>query len=288
MKGKIMQFLNDPRTGNQIRVFINLKQKKMLILHHKCGLSYYEHMLTENFYGDRRHIYPETPMIEDWCLVVQHEELTRFLEQYQETDFSKVMVTRNPYERLVSFFANAFWDHAHKPTYTDPAKAGKNGRGYSSVFRRVYGEDYDAALEIVRSNRFQKGFDMFLDRFFVHPTPGAIDLAAGNQRYGDPHLAQQSMIYRVNHLTNIQFIDLYDGPPFGEQSQHVMDFLELDEMIDRPVNSSSASTRRKAKKPESYFNSETFEVVNEFYRSDFEDLGYKMVTNSPQQNYKTP
>jgi hypothetical protein len=249
----------------------------MLLINHKCGLRYYEHLFTENFYGEASHIsQKEIWGIEDWHLAVQHEELAKFLEQYDEREFSKMMITRNPYERLVSFYANTFWDHAKKPTYTDPAKAGQNGRGYSVVYRKLFGKDYDTALEIMESGRFQQGFDMFLDCVFIHPTPGALKHAIANQGYGDAHLSQQSMIYKVNHLTDIQFIDLHAGPPKGDQTQEVMDFLELEEMVSKPVNRSSASVRRKVKESQEYYNPDTSPVINEFYRQDFEDFGYEM------------
>lgn len=269
-------FLNNPRTGNHFRVFIHLEFKKMFLINHKCGLSYYEHLFTDNFYAEPRYIdQKEILEIEGWWLAVQHEELVRFLKQYDETEFEKIMITRSPYDRLVSFYTNTFWDHADKPTYTEPTKAGKNGRSYSEAYRWVYGRQYDYALKLVAQRQFNKSFELFLENFFINPTQGAIARSQLNQGYGDEHLAPQSAIYQDKEITGIQFIDIDDGPPEGDKEFQILDFLAMDNTIIRPVNRSSASRRRKVVPSVRHFPNYALPTINEFYKDDFE-MGYEM------------
>ena len=253
-----MNFLNKPRTGSQFRAFINLKDKKIFLVNHKCGLSYYETTFVQNHSGIQSHIdIHNCYQLGDWGIATQHSELKQFRKDYTESKFCKVMITRNPYERLLSFFTNTFWD-----CWKDPVK-----RGYSDLYKAVLGSEYKKLLASAANNDLKKAFNLMIKKFFINPNDAAKLHMQGNEGYGDEHLTPQVKIMRG--FTDVETIDIKDGPPEGKHSGKIAEFLGM-EMRASTANRSSASDITDSR---SLFYPENLAYIANHYRHDFE-LGY--------------
>lgn len=270
-----MIFINRLRNDGICRIFVDVDQKKMFMISHKCGLAIYEHLFMRTYRQQDGFIQPITQVhqIGPWHIIIQNEELDSFLEEFDETEFSKLMITRNPYDRLLSFYTNSFWDFVNKLNYAEEKPP------HYRAYRQIYGEDYDAVVEQTRTHNFQHNFNTFLDAMFVDPTPGALEHRQTRGGHGNIHLIPQSAKYRRGDkrvLSDIQFVDLRDGIPTGKHKDKVLDFLGVEDIIREPMNVSSGTQRRAKKRSWEYFSPEALKVVNEVYHFDFVDLGYGM------------
>jgi hypothetical protein len=131
----------------------------MFMISHKCGLAIYEHLFSKTYNQQMKFIQPITivQQIGNWHIIIEHEERDSFLEEFDEKEFSKMMITRNPYDRLLSFYTNSFWDCATKPDYAE-----KKAPHYNA-YLQIYGDDYEAVVEQIQKHGFQHNFNVFLD-----------------------------------------------------------------------------------------------------------------------------
>ena len=265
--------INLERVHSQIRVFVDLDLKRMFMISHKCGVAIYEHLLSMTYFGKMNFLQPITEIqkVGNWLVLIEFDEVDEFLKQYNETEFSKIMITRDPYERMLSFYTNSFWDHATQ------LHEMKDKIAHYETYQLIYGDRYDEVVEQAKTNDFQKGFNIFMDSTFVNPTPGALEERQSNNGYGNIHFIPQSSKYRRGDkivLTDIQFIDIRDGIPHGPSTQTILDFLGVEDMmIKRPINISS-NTQKNRNKAWQYFSHEALKIVNEMYHYDFTDFGY--------------
>ena len=264
--------INTCRRHSQLRLFVDLDSKKIFMISHKCGVALYEHLLSKTYLNKMDFLQP-IPLVHrvgNWYVLIEMDEVSEFVRQHDETEYSKMMITRNPYDRLTSFYANSFWDHALKKNYR------KDKLTHYETYSLVYGERYNEVVDQIKTGDFQKGFNIFMDAVFLNPTPGTLKERETNDGYGNIHLIPQSDKYRQEGkaiLTDIKFVDIKDGIPQGKHANIVLEFLDIEDMIKQPLNLSSM-TKEKHKTAWQYFSPEALEVVNEIYHFDFEDFGY--------------
>lgn len=253
-----MSFLNRPRKAITCYCFINLKQHKIIILNHKCGISYFNHLFTKKFLGEAIYIdWKNTYQLGDWHLAVTREEIQNFSDQHDEREFHKMMITRNPYDRSLSFFTNTFWDN-------DGRK-----KMYTHTWKEMAGDRHPELLRLKEEGEFKETFEMFLDIQWNHPTDGVRHIQTMNNGLGDEHLYPQSLACK-DILTDVEFIDIQD-------CQIAVEFLGFRvELKPGKKNPSSNSARVL---DDGFFDDLDLTVFNEFYRDDF-GLGYKICSTS--------
>ena len=253
-----MTFLNRPRKGITCYCFVNLNLKKIFIVNHKCGITYFNQLFRRKYLGETGYIkFKEEYQFGDWYLAINPEEIQNFARQYDEREFAKMMITRNPYDRVLSFFTNTFWDVGEK-------------RGYMGPWRTMTEDRFEELADLKEKGDFKKGVKLFFDVQWINPTKGAKDRNSINYGYGDEHLVPQSAA--CEFLTDVEFIDLNDAPPTGARTKYVMDFLDIEVAGQVPVNRSSNSRRVLE---DGFFDDLDLTAFNEFYRDDF-GLGYKI------------
>ncbi len=252
-----MTFLNNPRKAITCYCFINLKLKKILIANHKCGVSCFNHLFSKKYFGKTKYIdWQNTYQIGDWHLAVEREEIQNFTDQYDEREFEKIMVTRDPYDRALSFFTHTFWDDAHrKPTQ------------YIHAWKEMAGGRHEELKELREKDRLKEAFAMFLDIQWNNPTDGVKHIHTMNNGLGDEHLYPQSLAIK-GLLTDVEFVDIKDS-----QSDRIMEFLES--KVELGLNSRNSSSNSKRVLEDGFFDGFNLKAFNEFYRDDF-GLGYKI------------
>lgn len=251
-----MYFLNNPRKAITCYCFINLNLKKIFIANHKCGVSYFTHLFSQKYTGKSQYIdWKNTYKLGDWYLAVEREEIHNFANQYNEQEFQKIMVTRNPYDRALSFFTNTFWD---VPSRT-------NDRLYAPTWKEMAGDRLEKLEELRNKKQFKEGFTMFLDIQWNNPTDGVKRIRTINNGLGDEHLYPQSLAYK-GILTDVAFVDIAKSPS-------VAGFLGINEEICQSARNPSSNSRRVLE--DGFFDDLDLTAFNEFYRDDF-GLGYKI------------
>tara|TARA_Y100000034_G_C6848173_1_gene384456 strand:+ start:286 stop:942 length:657 start_codon:yes stop_codon:yes gene_type:complete len=174
--------INIERIHSQCRIFVDMDLKKMFMISHKCGIALYEHLLSMTYLQKMNFLQP-IPLVHkvgNWWVVIEFDEVDEFIKNFDETEFSKLMITRDPYERLLSFYANSFWDYAHKPTpYI------RDKMTHYETYTLVYGDRYDEVVEQIKTGDFQEGFNIFMNAMFLNPTPGALEERASNKGHGN-------------------------------------------------------------------------------------------------------
>lgn len=240
---------------------------------HKCGVATYEHLINQHHSGDKDFLKVyKIKKIGNWDIIKHFDEIDLFVNQYNQSQFKKVMITRNPYDRIISFFTNSWWDQVLKAEYSTEKVA------HYDFYQIIYGNKYEEVLDLRKYGDFQESFDFFLNSYFVNPTIGSIAEKQTNGGFGNVHLIPQSAKYRRENnevlLTDIKFIDVKDGLPNGHQSNYLLKFLELPKTNDQLFNKSSGTKRRSAKPASEYFSPEVKKVIDEVYANDFSDFGY--------------
>ena len=254
-----MTFLNKPRKAITCYCFINLKLKKILIINHKCGVSYFNHLFTKKYTGETRYIdFRNEYQLGDWHLAIVREEIQNFASQYDEREFDKIMITRNPYDRALSFFTHTFWDNAHRK----PAQ-------YIHTWGEMAGNKHKELKELREQDDLKKAFSIFLDIQWNNPTEGVKHIHTMNNGLGDEHIYPQSLAYK-GLLTTMEFVDIKDS-----QSNHVMDFLGFSEELNPRLKNSSSNSIRVLE--DGFFDDMELTAFNEFYRDDFELNSYPII-----------
>lgn len=253
-----MNFLNNPRKAIVFYCFINLKLKKIFIVNHKCGVSYFNHLFTKKFLGETKYIdWKNTYQLGDWHLAVTREEIQNFSNQYDERRFDKIMITRNPYNRSLSFFSNTFWD----------VKSKVRMKHYAPTWKTMAEVKYEELDKLREKGCLKEAFAIFLDIQWNNPTKGVKHTNSMNEGLGDEHIYPQSLAYK-GLLTDVEFIDIKDS-----RSERVTEFLGFNEVLIHSSRNSSSNSRRVL--DDDFFDGLDLKAFNEFYRDDF-GLGYKI------------
>ena len=253
-----MNFVNNPRKAVTCYCFINLELKKIFIVNHKCGISYFNHLFTKKFLGEAKYIdWKNTYQLGNWNLALTREEIQNFTDQHDEREFRKMMITRNPYDRALSFFTNTFWDN--------------NGQKemYIHTWKKMVGDRHSELLGLKEAGKFKEAFNIFLDVQWTNPTEGAKDICSRNNGLGDEHIYPQSLAYK-GLLTAMKFVDIKYS-----QSEHVMSFLEFREELKFVASNPSSNSVRVLE--DGFFDDLDLTAFNDFYRDDFELNSYPII-----------
>lgn len=250
-----MNFLNNPRKAITCYCFINLNLKKILIANHKCGVSYFTHLFTKQYNGESRYIdWKKEFQFGDWHLATEREEIQNFSNQYEESKFKKIMITRCPYDRALSFFSNTFWDSSERTEII-----------YLEAWKTMMGNRIEELIHLKEQGEFKEGFKMFLDIQWNNPTEGVEHIKSENGGLGDEHLYPQNLAFK-DILTNVKFIDVKDCKSASK-------FLEFEKDICPSARNPSSNSKRVLEND--FFDDLDLKAFNKFYRDDFE-LGYKI------------
>lgn len=252
--------------------YINLESKKIFVTNHKCGVTYYHHLFSRTYLNRSGYIdVSEHSQLGDWHLVVNPDEMQRFTKEHDEKEFRKLMITRNPYARVVSFFMNTFWDN-QTPTQKELVET--FSLHYS---QQLLGAKFDHLVNLRQLGALKEGVEVFFAAVWNSSTP---PFCLESWGYENNHLCPQSLA--CEGLTDVEFIDIHKTPPTGEKTFYVLnDFLGMKMLPNLPVNASSFSTNPSIKYRPHPLLPRDLTAFNEFYRDDFK-LGYQMTCTKLQ------
>lgn len=241
--------------------YINLDSKKIFITNHKCGVTYYHHLLSQTYLNRDGYIdVSEHFQLGDWHLVVNLDEMQRFTKEHDEKEFRKLMITRNPYARVLSFFMNTFWD------------GGNCAASYRWYWKELAGVKFEHLAELRRLGALKEGVEVFFNCVWNNAAP---PFCLESWGYENNHLCPQSLA--CEGLTDVEFIDIRKTPPTGEKTFYVLnDFLGMKMLPNLPVNASSFSTNPSVRCQPHLLLPRDLTAFNKFYRDDFK-LGYQLV-----------
>lgn len=170
-----------------------------------------------------------------------------------------VTIVRNPYDRLVSFYEDKMRSH---PVSPDRKRWGdeRGWQGNQKIFFSQIGVSYANSDEEIAERLTSTSFDTF-----IHMLPSIYHM--------DEHLTPQYDRLRLYarilkkkigwRIPGVEIVKLehYD-------SVYMKQVLQID--VRRHANKSA-----NRKSYDSYFNPNTYAVVNKLYKKDFEEFGYE-------------
>ena len=255
-----------PNNSKEFMGFINLKEKKILLVNYKVGSTTLGTSFNHKI-GKKTGIVDESDRVfGDWNMVVSTKEMRLFTGSYDETEFSKMIVTRDPYTRNVSFFCKVFWD---------------NELGiYIKWFRFVFGDETHQRLRALREQgEFVEAFNLFADSFWgknLYLRSMGYEAGLTMHNRGDMHIMPQTRCFK-GILSGVESVDLSNN--MTERVQEFTGILEPDGWTrNRWSRSTACQLVKDSGGLEVVFPPSSVAQFNRFYYHDFVELEYEMMS----------
>lgn len=222
------------------RIVINETRKLLLMANFKCGFSAINRVIADQ---------------KDYSVEIRNGvELRPWLETHDLASFHSIFVSRNPYDRLLSFYFN--WLVDKDETYERPADGKQvENWAFSNLKSLMTPEEYKAFANRPAEERGSAG--VFAE--FVRYLPEYHML--------NPHTHPQHLLYSKAGLT----FDCFDRQ---------VDTEDLSESLSGVLGADIPRANPSSNKPryrEDFFSGEIAGLFNDVYARDLRDLGYEPV-----------
>lgn len=220
------------------RIVINKPRKLVLMANFKCGFSAINQVISEE---------------DGFSVAIKNgRELKPWLKDNDFSSYRSVFISRNPYDRLLSFYFN--WLVDKEETYERPSDGEKiDNWAFSNLKELMILEDYQDFAGLSASKR---GTPEAFSSFIQH---------LPDYYMMNPHTHPQHLLYSMAGLSIDQF---------AEQ----VDIENLSAMLSGLFGTEIPTANPSSNKPRyrnEFFSSEAATIFNELYSRDLSDLGYE-------------